>query len=260
MLRCKARLPFAPGSNTKLQERRVGGGTEAAFRSRGSPGVGADGEFRVMEGFSGLRRNMVDCQLRTYDVTDRAVLAAADTVPREAFVPADFAHLAYLDQSIALPGTGRALMTPMVIARMIQLLDLQPGEAALEYGGASGYGAALMAHMGATVTLWEPDAPARALAEGALRAADAGRVTITAVQPGSESFDAILVSGTCETQPETLFPLLRAEGRLIVVEGFGRSARVKLYRKSADVVAGRPVFDAAAPILAEFRRPEAFVF
>src|SRR6478609_5348553 len=60
-----------------------------------------------MDDFSGLRRNMVDCQLRTYDITDRAVLAAADSVPREAFVPENFAHLAYLDQSIALPGTGR---------------------------------------------------------------------------------------------------------------------------------------------------------
>lgn len=213
-----------------------------------------------MEGFSGLRRNMVDCQLRTYDVTDRAVLAAADAVPREAFVPADFTHLAYLDQSIALPGTGRALMTPMVIARMIQLLDLQPGEAALEFGGGSGYGAALMAHMGAKVTLWEPDQAAHALAEGSLRAAGAVDVAITAAQPAKEAFDAILVSGACEIQPESLFPLLRAEGRLIVVEGIGRSARVKLYRKSADVVAGRPVFDAAAPVLSEFRRPESFVF
>lgn len=213
-----------------------------------------------MEGFSGLRRNMVDCQLRTYDVTDRAVLAAADTVPREAFVPADFAHLAYLDQSIALPGTGRALMTPMVIARMIQLLDLQPGEAALEYGGGSGYGSALMAHMGAKVTLWEPDPAAHALAEGALRAGGAEEVAVSAAQPAQDTFDAILVSGACETVPESLFPLLRAEGRLIVVEGIGRSARVKLYRKSADIVAGRPVFDAAAPVLSEFRRPETFVF
>ena len=213
-----------------------------------------------MDDFTGLRRNMVDCQLRTYDVTDRAVLAAADIVPREAFVPGSLSHLAYLDQSIALPGTGRALMTPMVIARMIQVLDLQPGEDALEYGGGSGYGAALMSHMGAKVMLWEPDAAARSFAETALKSAGAASVAVVAAQPPRESFDVILVSGACETQPETLFPLLRADGRLIVVEGAGRSARVKLYRKSTDIVAGRPVFDAAAPVLAEFRRPESFVF
>jgi protein-L-isoaspartate(D-aspartate) O-methyltransferase len=213
-----------------------------------------------MDDFNFLRRNMVDCQLRTYDVTDRSVLAAADVVPREAFVPKDLSHLAYLDQSIPLPGTGRALMTPMVIARMIQVLDLQSGEAALEYAGGTGYGAALMAHMGLKVTLWEPDAAARALAEAALQTAGATGVAVAAAAPGAESYDAILVSGSCETTPDSLFPLLRSEGRLIVVEGAGRSARVKLYQKSADVVGGRPVFDAAAPVLAEFRRPEAFVF
>ena len=61
-----------------------------------------------MESFVALRRMMVDCQLRTYDVTDRSVLAAADIVPREAFLPAGLSHLAYLDQTVALPGTGRA--------------------------------------------------------------------------------------------------------------------------------------------------------
>ncbi len=127
-----------------------------------------------MEGFSGLRRNMVDCQLRTYDVTDRAVLAAADEVPRELFVPEGLAYLAYLDQAIELPGTGRALMTPMVIARMIQVLDLEPGEDALEYGGGTGYGAALMDRMGVKATLWEPDDKARALAITALAAAGCG--------------------------------------------------------------------------------------
>ncbi len=213
-----------------------------------------------MDDFTSLRRNMVDCQLRTYDITDRAALAAADSVPREAFVPENLSHLAYLDQSIPLPGTGRALMTPMVAVRMIQLLDPQPGETVLEYAGGSGYGAALMADMGAKATLWEPDDAARVLAESALGRAGAGSVTVTATQPTAASFDAILVSGSCEIAPESLFPLLRAEGRLVVVEGLGRAARVKLYMKSSDVVSGRPVFDAAAPVLSEFRRPAAFVF
>lgn len=213
-----------------------------------------------MDDFASLRRNMVDCQLRTYDITDRAALAAADSVPREAFVPENLSHLAYLDQSIPLPGTGRALMTPMVAVRMIQLLDPQPGEAALEYAGGSGYGAALMADMGVKATLWEPEAAARVLAEAALARAGAKDVTVTATQPGNASFDAILVSGACELSPEMLFPLLRPEGRLIVVEGLGRAARVMLYLKSGDIVSGRPVFDAAAPVISEFRRPAAFVF
>ena len=213
-----------------------------------------------MDSFTGLRRMMVDCQLRTYDITNRAVLAAADEVPREAFVPEALSHLAYLDQAVPLPGTGRALMAPMVIARMIQTLELQPGEEALEYGGGTGYGAALMARIGLPTTLWEPDAAALALAESALRTAAATDVTTTAKRPANDSFDAILVSGACEIVPEELFSLLRQNGRLIAVDGFGRSARVKLYQKSGSTVSGRPVFDAAAPVLTEFCRPPAFVF
>ncbi|PTM42964.1 protein-L-isoaspartate O-methyltransferase [Bosea sp. 124] len=212
-----------------------------------------------MESFAALRRMMVDCQMRTYDVTDRAVLAAADEVPREAFMPQSLSHLAYLDQPVPLPGTGRALMTPMVIARMIQLLDLQPGEDVLEYGGGTGYGAALMARMGTQATLWEPDVAAFAMAEAALSHA-AADVAIAKGRPADRAFDAILVSGACETVPETLFSLLRGGGRLIAIEGLGRSARVKLYQESGGNVSGRPVFDAAAPVLAEFLRIPAFVF
>lgn len=212
-----------------------------------------------MESFAALRRMMVDCQLRTYDVTDRSVLAAADSVPREAFLPAALSHLAYLDQTVALPGTSRALMTPMVLARMIQVLDVQPGEAVLEYGGGSGYGAALMAQMGADATLWETDAAALGLAKAAFAAAGLA-VTATADRPGEDRFDAVLVAGACEVAPDELFPLLREGGRLIAIEGLGRAARVKLYQKTAGGVSGRPVFDAAAPALAEFRKKPAFVF
>jgi len=212
-----------------------------------------------MDSFAPLRRMMVDCQLRTYDVTDRAVLAAADDVAREAFMPASLSHLAYLDQAVALPGSGRALMAPMVVARMIQTLELQPGEHALEYGGGSGYGAALMSAMGASATLWEPDEAARAMAEVAL-VATGSVAAIAGARPTSEAFDAILVGGACETQPEMLFALLRDGGRLIAIEGSGRAARVMLYQKSGGKVSGRPVFDAAAPALAEFARKPAFVF
>jgi len=213
-----------------------------------------------MHRFEALRRMIVDCQLRTYDVTDRAVLAAADAVPREAFLPESLSHLAYLDQAVPLPGTGRALMTPMVVARMIQTLAVQPGEAALEYGGGAGYGAALLWQMGAEATVWETDPDALRLTEAALAKAGADPVAVTSSRPKDDSFDAVLVGGACERAPDELFPLLRQGGRLVVGEGAGRAARVKLYQKTGSVVSGRPVFDAAAPILAEFRRVPAFVF
>lgn len=211
-----------------------------------------------MSSFAELRRMMVDCQLRTYDVTDRAVLAAADVVPREAFLPGELTHLAYLDRQEPLPGTSRALPAPMVSARMIQILDLQPGEEVLEYGGGSGYGAALMAAMGARTTLLEPDEAALALARAAFAQPGVAAAELVASLPEHRQFDAVLVSGACEVQPEPLFRHVRQGGRLIVVEGLGRSARVMLYRKAGESFSGRPVFDAAAPVLREFRKAEVF--
>jgi protein-L-isoaspartate(D-aspartate) O-methyltransferase len=252
-----ARAAFDLAFSAAVEHEAKRGGVDVSGPERGAPAIVAATGTHEMDSFAELRRMMVDCQLRTYDVTDRAVLAAADSVARETFLPASLSHLAYLDQSVPLPGTGRALMTPMVIARMIQTLDLQPGERALEFGGGSGYGAALMAAMGASVTLWEPEAAALALAADAL--AGSG-VSAIGDRPAGESFDVILVSGACEEPPEDLFGLLASEGRLIAVEGLGRAARVKLYRKSGQTVSGRPVFDAAVPALAEFRRVPAFVF
>eukprot|EP01035_Chromulina_nebulosa_P009726 gene9726-13123_t len=97
--------------------------------------------------YHAMRHAMVASQLRTNAVSDARVVAAMAEVPREAFLPASLSHLAYLDQAVALPGTGRALMTPMVLVRMIQVLDLQAGERALDYGGGTGYGAAVRAQM-----------------------------------------------------------------------------------------------------------------
>lgn len=213
-----------------------------------------------MSSFADLRRMMVDCQLRTYDVTDRAVLAAADSVPREAFLPGDLAHLAYVDQSVSLPGTTRALPAPMVVARMIQALELKAGERALEYGGGSGYGAALMAAMGAQASLCEPDAAALALARAAFAQDGVPDVQALAAIPAKAQYDVILVGGACETQPSNLFGHVAPGGRLIAIEGLGRAARVILYRHAGETLTGRPVFDAAAPALTEFRKAEAFVF
>lgn len=211
-----------------------------------------------MASFADLRRMMVDCQLRTYDVTDRAVLAAADHVPREAFLPGELSHLAYIDQPIALPGTARALPAPMVTARMLQFLEVKAGERVLEYAG--GYGAALMAQMGAQATLLETDEAALALAKAAFARDDVPSVEAVASLPATAQFDAVLVSGACEIAPEPLFRHVAPGGRLIVIEGHGRAARVMLYRHVGESLSARPVFDAAAPLLAEFRKAEAFVF
>lgn len=211
----------------------------------------------MLQDAAALRRAMVDCQLRTYDVTDKAVLAAMDSVAREDFVPPQLSALAYLDKGIRVDNGGaepRFLLPPMVLARMIQTLAVKPGERVLDYACATGYSSAVLRDMGAEVVGVEPDAT---LAE---RARSAGLTVAADVASAGKDFDAVLVNGACELQPEALFALLKDNGRLVCVMGEGRAARVMLYQRSQDHVAGRQVFDAAAPRLAAFARPAGFVF
>ena len=104
------------------------------------------------------RRLMVDCQLRTFDVNDIAVLDAFDDVPRERFVPPGREDFAYIDQTLAL-GHGRGMPAPMLLARMIQALAVASGTRALDVGSGYGYGAAVLARLGAEVVALESEAP-----------------------------------------------------------------------------------------------------
>jgi protein-L-isoaspartate(D-aspartate) O-methyltransferase len=216
-----------------------------------------------MGSYTEARRMMVDCQLRTYDITDQLVLAAADSVPREYFVPEARRDVAYVDQPALIADahggrSARYLLTPMVAVRMLQALAIQPGASMLDYAGGTGYSAALAAHMGARVTLWEADETLAAQARTAFAATQCD-VSVVMKAPAGP-FDLVLVNGACETSPANLFTLLNVGGRLAVVEGTGRSARVMLYQRYGDGVSGRPVFDAAAPVLDEYRAPAAFAF
>ena len=101
--------------------------------------------------FTAARMLMVNGQVRPNKVTDSRVLAAMRRLPRERFVPADRAALAYSDEDVPL-GRDRYLVEPMVIARLVQIAAVQEGDRALVVGSGSGYGAALLAACGATVT------------------------------------------------------------------------------------------------------------
>jgi protein-L-isoaspartate(D-aspartate) O-methyltransferase len=215
---------------------------------------------RMTADFSALRRNMVDCQLRTYDVTDRAVLAAMDSVPREVFVPKARREVAYIDQPVRLDdlgAPGRALLPPMTAGRMLQTLDIQPGQRLLDFACGTGYSAAVALAMGAEVVACDSSAALRDAARAALAEAGAGAVTVVDQVPAA-SFDLIMVNGACETMPTDLADRLADGGRMVFVEGAGRSGRVMLYQRSGETVGGRAVFDAAAPMLNEFRKAPVF--
>lgn len=215
--------------------------------------------------YAQARRLMVDCQLRTYDVTDATLLAAFDAVPREAFVAPGQEPFAYADRDIPATADGaRQVLAPMVLARLIQALAVRPGQRALDVATGLGYGAAILARLGADVRGLESsealarEATARLAADGRPVQVHAG--PLEAGFAADAPYDAILVNGAVETRPEALVAQLRDGGRLACVIGRGRSARATLFVRSGEGIGSRPLFDAAAPVLDGFKAEPGFVF
>jgi protein-L-isoaspartate(D-aspartate) O-methyltransferase len=220
--------------------------------------------------FAQARRAMVDCQVRTFDVFDIPVLSAMDAVPRERFVPPGREGLAYIDQDIpvsdGIAGAERRFMLkPMVLGRMLQALEVEPGEKALDVAGGLGYSAAVLARLGANVvTLESTEAAAQAARE---RLAAVGVENVTTVSgplekgyPQAAPYDVILVNGLVETRPQGLLDQLAEGGRLACIERRGKTGRAVLYVRSGDAFGSRAIFDAAAPALAAFKAEPGFVF
>ncbi|WP_430913471.1 protein-L-isoaspartate O-methyltransferase family protein [Methylobacterium sp. sgz302541] len=211
--------------------------------------------------YAQARRLMVDCQLRTFDVTDIAVLDAFDAVPRERFVPRGQEDFAYVDRAVPLGGDRRVLPAPMLLARMIQSLALKPGARVLDVGTGYGYGAALMAELGAVVTALESDPALAGAARERLDAkAEVVEGPLPAGAPGKAPFDAILVEGRVEVRPQGLLDQLADGGRLVCVLGKDRAAKATLFVRAGDAFGARPLFDAALPGLPAFAVETGFAF
>ncbi|MCJ2010016.1 protein-L-isoaspartate O-methyltransferase [Methylobacterium sp. E-041] len=215
--------------------------------------------------YAQARRLMVDCQLRTFDVNDIAVLDAFDAVPRENFVPPGAEPFAYIDQNLKLGGSDgdlRYMPASMLLARMIQALRIGGGVRALDVGTGYGYAAAVMARLGGRVTALESDP---ALAEAARERLDGTQVEVVegplaAGLPKAGPYDAILINGRVEVRPQALLDQLKDEGRLVCVLGRDKSAKATLFVRAGDAFGARPLFDAALPGLAAFREEAGFAF
>ena len=220
--------------------------------------------------FNRLRQSMVDSQIRPNDVTDLRIIGAMLDVPRERFVPASRADLAYLDDDLPLNdvsagGTQRFLMEPMILAKLIQALDLSEHDRVLDVGCATGYSAALLRQLAAEVVAIESDPQ---LADAARRAlGDLGMTRIQilnrALQDGAPEqglYDAILLNGSVESVPDALLDQLKEGGRLVAVIRSGPLGRATLYLRTGGAVSSRPLFDAGVPTLPGFELPRGFVF
>ena len=222
-----------------------------------------------MTDFAAAREFMVQGQVRINDVTEPRLTSAMLDVPRERFVPAALANLAYLDRDLPVtaPGAGapRCLLKPLVLAKLIQAATVGPDERVLDVGCATGYGTALLAHLAGAVVALEESPDLAGDAERNL--AGVGLANVTVVRgPLSEGwaaqapYDVILVEGRCETVPGALLAQLGEGGRLVCVHGQGTAAKGMIYRQVKGDVSAWPLFDAAAPLLPGFAEPPAFVF
>ena len=210
------------------------------------------------------RRHMVDGQIRTADVTNPNLIAAMQAVARELFVPPAMVDQAYRDGDVSL-GQGRALLRPIVLGKLIQGADVRQGDRVLDIGCGTGYSAAVLAHMGAAVVALEENADLARQAEVALAKAGAGQVVVargplTAGWPAAAPYDLILLEGATEVAPDAVGRQLKPTGRLTAIFGRGPAAKAMIYRLIEGHLVGRPIFDAAAPLLPGFAAPPAFVF
>jgi protein-L-isoaspartate(D-aspartate) O-methyltransferase len=215
-----------------------------------------------MTDFAAARRNMVDGQIRTADVTDLRLLWAFQETPRERFVPAQTVALAYVDFDLPV-ASGRSLIKPRVLAKMLQVAGVAATDRVLDVGCATGYGAAVLARVAAQVTALEENAD---LARSA-RAALAGSTNVEVVSgplaagwTAAAPYDVIVVEGATEVVPETLMRQLAEGGRLVCILGGDQAAKAMLYLRTGDEIGDRTVFDAAARVLPGFAKAPAFAF
>jgi len=212
--------------------------------------------------FATARNMMVDGQIRPNKVTDPRIIAAMRTLPRERFLPADLAARAYSDEDVPL-GNGRALMEPMVIARLIQAAELRIGEQVLVAACGTGYGAAVLASCGGAVTAFEEDATLLALARSALTALPAVRLVEGTLAEGcAGAWDIILIEGAIPAIPAAYAKLLKpGTGRLLtVLTGRGRMGQAVIAKPTAEGLATQPIFDCTTPVLPALAKPAVFAF
>lgn len=211
--------------------------------------------------FADMRAAMVDCQLRTNDVIDPAIVAAMGSVPRERFVPDALASVAYIDRAIALDG-DRRLNPPLVTARLLVAAELSAGQSVLLVGAATGYAAALLAALGVSVTAVESEPALAAHARAALSGAAVTLVEgpLNAGAPGHAPFDRIIIDGAVELLPAALVAQLAEGGILVCALGEGAVTRLARGVKIAGTLALRPFADMDAGALPGFAKPKVFSF
>jgi len=213
------------------------------------------------------RFNMIEQQIRPWDVLDQSVLSLLAVVKREDFVPPAHKALAFVDTEVPLPGPGgQCMLAPKVEARLLQELAVQKHESVLEIGTGSGYMAALLGHKAQQVHSLEIDAGLAQAARTNLRRAGVVNVTVLNVDgaqglAAEAPFDVIVLSGSVAEVPAALLAQLKLGGRLVAIVGQLPIMRATLFTHSSpNDFSSVELFDTVAPRLRGFDEPSRFKF
>jgi protein-L-isoaspartate(D-aspartate) O-methyltransferase len=225
--------------------------------------------MRLKTGTSALQReNMVESQIRPSDVTDRRITTAMREIPRERFVPASLAALAYMDDALPV-APGRSLMAPRVLARLLQLAEIEANQKVLIVGASFGYAAAVTSSLAGEIVALDTDETILKAAAAAFKDHGIGNVTcvcgpLTSGWPALAPYDVILIDGAVERVPPELLEQMTATGRLVTVEIASGVGRATVFQNSGSSgnghVSRRIAFDASAQLLPGFEHSKSFAF
>lgn len=244
-------------------------------------GRAGDAQHRIagasMTDFKRARENMVDSQIRPNGVRDSDLLRAMSRTPREVFVPSSLRPMAYAEEHLPIKKLNsggretRYMMTPLMLARLIELLRPQPSDVALDVGCATGYSTALLAAISESVVALESDPELASSAAENLTALGIDNAAVVQGPlaegyPDEAPFDVILVNGSVEEVPQALLDQLAEGGRLAtfmreptaaIDDTFGYAYS---YEKAEGWVSGQLEFSGGAPVLPGFARRQGFTF
>ena len=215
-----------------------------------------------MADYQTRRTLMVDTQVRPSDVTKFPIIEALLSIAREDYVPDHKRDAAYVGENIDIGG-GRILLEPRTLAKMLDAVDVQPGDVVLDLGCGLGYSTAILAQLADFVVAVEDDADRAEEAQQILSshgvdnaAVFEGALADGAVKNGP--YDVVMLQGAVETLPDALLAQVKEGGRVVAIFAEGALGVVRVGRKIDGIMNWRMAFNAGAPVLPGFAKVAAF--